>query len=68
MNALNGDSAGPMSRSCSARSRVQKAYSPKLFHHDSPPYDGTGSVMRGKFPLPQSKRPDSTTTPPSEVP
>ena len=32
------------------------------------PYDATGSVIRGKLPLPQSNWPDSTTTPPSEVP
>ena len=38
-NALNGDSVGPTSRSCSARSLVQNANSPKLPHHDRSPYD-----------------------------
>ena len=32
--------AAPMSRSCSTRSLVQKAYSPKFSQNLSPPYDG----------------------------
>ena len=37
---MNGDSAGPRSRSCSARSRVQNAYSPKLPHQLQPAVGG----------------------------
>src|SRR5690606_316067 len=67
-NAACGESAGPMSRSCSERGVVRNPYSPKLAHQLTPPYDGTGSVICGNLPLPQSNRPDSTTTPPSVVP
>src|SRR5690606_25614803 len=69
--SVNADCAlrvGPMSRSCSLRSFVRKPYSPKLSHQRMPPYDGTGSVMVGKRPLPQSNVPASTTMPPSVEP
>ena len=67
-NADCGASDGPKSRSCSERSLVRKPYSPKLPHQETPPYEGTGSVMDGNLPLSHGKRPDSTTTPPSVVP
>jgi hypothetical protein len=47
---------------------VRNPNSPKLPHQDRPPYEATGSVIAGNRPLPQSKRPASTTTPPSVVP
>jgi len=37
VKAENGDMAAPMSRSCSTRSLVQKAYSPKFSQNRKPP-------------------------------
>src|SRR5699024_8837370 len=67
-NADCGERVGPISLSCSDRSRVRNPYSPKLFHQEMLLYEGTGSVISGNFPLPQLNFPDSTTTPPIVVP
>src|SRR5699024_8146047 len=67
----NADCAGrdgPKSRNCSLRNLVKKPNSPKLPYQERLLYDGTGSVISGKFPLFQGNFPDSTTTPPKVVP
>ena len=68
INADIGLNAAPISRSCSTRTLVRNPNSPKLSHHETPPYEGTGSVIVGNLPLPQLNFPDSTITPPKVVP
>ena len=67
---MNGDRAGPRSRSSVTRSLMMKATFPspgkfpKTSQNFSPWYDGSGEVNSGKFPFPQSNFPESTTMPP----
>ena len=43
-------------------------FGPNTSQNFSPWYPGAGSVKSGKFPFPQSNLPESTITPPIEVP
>ena len=68
-NAFVGESAGPRSRSATARAFIVKPKSPNVSWKISPWYAGSGSVSDGNWPpWPQSNRPDSTTMPPIDVP
>ena len=64
-----GDSAGPRSRNATARAFIVNPKSPKVSWKVSPWYAGSGWLRPGNLPsMDQSKRPDSTTMPPIDVP
>ena len=66
---MNGLMQGPMSRSPSQRVRVGKGgFAQALFPEVEAVIPSEGSLSSGYLPLPQSKLPPSTTTPPRLVP